>query len=66
MEGSSLQVEVMQTVPELVVRERMSQGEEVKCTKEKKVKGWSTEEMKDKADIRLETRHRRNEKNGEV
>ena len=41
MEGSSLQVEVMQKVPELVVHERMSQGEEVKCTKEKKkVKGW--------------------------
>ena len=50
MEGSSLQVEVMQQVPELVVNERMSQGEKVK------VKGWSPQEMKDKAN-----RHRRNE-----
>ena len=48
MEGSSLQVEIMQKVLALVVHERMSQGEEVKCTKEKKVEGWSTEEMKDK------------------
>ena len=33
----------------------MSQGEKVKCTKEKKeVKGWSTEEMKHKANSRLE------------
>ena len=39
-----------QKVPELVVHERMSHGEEVKCTKEKKeVEGSSTEEMKDKA-----------------
>ena len=55
MEGSSLQVEVMQKVPELVVHARMSKGEQVKCTKEKKeVKGWSTEEIKDKANSRFE------------
>ena len=49
-----MQVKVMQKVPELVVHERMSQGEKAKCTKEKKtVKGWSTEEMKDKANSRL-------------
>ena len=36
MEGSSLQAEVMQKVPELVVHERMSQGKGVKCTEEKK------------------------------
>ena len=50
MEGSSLQAEVMQKVLELVVHERMSQGERVRGTKEKKkVKGCSAEEMKDKA-----------------
>ena len=53
MEGSSWQVEVMQNVSELVVHERMFQGE--KLTKEqKKVKGWSVEEMKEKANSRLE------------
>ena len=36
MEGSTLQVEVMQKAPELVVHERMTEGEEVKCTKEKR------------------------------
>ena len=47
MERCSLQAEVMQKASELVVHERMSQGKGVKCTKEKKkVKGWSTEEMK--------------------
>ena len=55
MEGSSLQVEVMRKVQELVVHERMSQGEKAKCAKEKKkVKGWSTEEMKNKANSLLE------------
>ena len=55
MEGSSLQAEVMQNVPELVVHKRMSQGFEVKCTKEKKkVKGRSAGEMKDKANSLLE------------
>ena len=40
----------MHKVPELVVHERMSNGEKVKCKNErKKVKVWSTEEMKDKA-----------------
>ena len=39
-------VEVMQNVPEFVVHERMTKGEEVKCTEEKKkVEGWSVEEM---------------------
>ena len=52
--GSTLQAEVTQRVPELVVHERMSQGEKVKGAKEKKVKGWSTEEMKDKANSFLE------------
>ena len=55
MEGSSVQVEVMHMVPEFVVHERMSQGEDGKYTREKKtVKGWSTEEMKDKANSLLE------------
>ena len=64
MEGSSLQADVMQMVPVFVVHERKSQSEEVKCTEEKKkvVKGWSTEEMKDKANSLLEE----DEKNGEV
>ena len=49
MEGTSLQAEGMHKVPELVVRERMSQVEEVKGTKEKKkVKGWSSKEMNDR------------------
>ena len=46
MEGNSLQAEVTQKVSELVVHEHMSQGKKVKCTREKKVKGWPTEEMK--------------------
>ena len=55
MEGGSLQAEVMQKVLELVVHERMSQGKEVRGTKEKKkVKGSSTEEMKDKPSSSLE------------
>ena len=48
MKGNSLQLEVMQKAPELVVHERMSQGKGVKCIKEKKrVTGWSSEEMKE-------------------
>ena len=48
MEGTSLKAEGMHEVPELVVRERMSQVEEVKGTKQKKkVKGWSSKEMND-------------------
>ena len=59
MEGSSLEVEVMHKVLELVVRERMSQSEEVRGTKErKKVKGWSVEEMQDKPNsLSSEGRH---------
>ena len=46
-EEGSLQLNVMQKAPELVVHERMSPGKGVKCLKEKKkVKGWSTEEAK--------------------
>ena len=48
IEGSSLKLEIMQKVPELVVHERMSQGKGVKGRKEKKiVQGWSIEEMKE-------------------
>ena len=49
MEGNSSKADVMQKISELVVHERLSQGEKARGTKEeKKVKGWSTEEMKDK------------------
>ena len=52
MEGSSLQLEVLRKVPELVVKERMSQGIGVKGFKEKKkVTGWSMEEMEEKPNI---------------
>ena len=45
-----MQAEVLQKVLERVVHERMSQGKKVKGTHEKKkVKGWSTEEMKNKS-----------------
>ena len=55
MEGSSLKVDVMQKVPELVVNKRMSQGEKRKDTKgKKKVPGWSIEEMKERPDIAVE------------
>ena len=47
------ELQVMQKAPEPAVHERMTKGEEVKCTKEKK-KGRSTEEMKVKANILLE------------
>ena len=53
LERSSLQVDVVKKAPELVVHERMSQGAKGKCTM-KKVEGWSTEEMKDKANSLLE------------
>ena len=54
MEGS-LQAEVMQKVLELVVHERMLQGEKAGGTRgKKKVKGWSTEEMKDNPSSSLE------------
>ena len=46
MEGGSLQAEVVQKVPELVVHERMLQGEKAGGTRERmKVQGCSTEEM---------------------
>ena len=49
MAGSTKQAEVMPKVPELVVHDRMSQGEEMRGTKaKKKVIGWSAEEMRDK------------------
>ena len=49
MEGTSLKAETMPKVPELVVRERMTQGDEVRGTNEKKkVKGWSAEEINGK------------------
>ena len=52
MEGSSVKLDVIQKVPELVVKKRMSQGEKVKDTKDKKkVPGWSVEEMKERPDI---------------
>ena len=55
MEGNSLRVGVAKKVPEFVVHERMSQGKEVRGTNDKKqVKGWSTEEMKDKPNSLLE------------
>ena len=56
----------MQKVTELVVHEHMSQGDEVECTKEKnKGKGWSIEEMKDKANSLVEV-DTENEKKGKV
>ena len=55
MDGSSLKLDVMQKVPELVVNKRMSQGEKEKDTKEKKkVPGWSIEEMKERPDMAME------------
>ena len=49
MEGSSLQVDAMQRVQELVVSERMLQGKRVKSLKEKKkIPRWSIEKMKEK------------------
>ena len=66
MERSSLQCQVMQKVPELVLHEPMSQGEKSKCAKEKKkVKGRSTEEMKSKANSLVEE-DTEETKNGEV
>ena len=54
-EGSSSKLDDMQKVHELVVNERMSQGERVKSPKEeKKVPGWSIEEMKEKSIIAVE------------
>ena len=51
MEGSSLKLDAMQKVLELVVNERMSQGERVRNSNEKKkVPGWSIEENEGKED----------------
>ena len=55
MERSSLQAELLQKALEVLVHERMSQGEGLQVEKEKKkVKGWSTEEMKEKPSSSLE------------
>ena len=55
MEGSSLKLDVVQKVSELVVNERMPQGERVKDPKEKKkTPGWSIEEMKERPNIVVE------------
>ena len=55
IEGSSLKADVMQKVLESAVHERMGQGNKVTGAKgNKKVKGWSTEEVKDKQNISLE------------
>ena len=57
MEGSSLQLEVVRKVPELVVHERMSQGKGVKGFKKKRGKyqdGLWKREMKERPNIALE------------
>ena len=52
MEGSSLKSGVMQKVPELVVKKRMSQGKNGKDTKAKKnLPGRYIEEMKERPNI---------------
>ena len=48
MEGSSLQAEGMQKILELVVHERMFQDKKGERVRRTEVKGWSTEEMKNK------------------
>ena len=45
MEGSPVQLEVMQNAPKILMHERMSQGIGVKGREKKKVSGWSMEEM---------------------
>ena len=55
MEGSSLELDAMQKVLELVVNERMSQGKRVTSPKgKKKVPGWSIEQIKEKPNIAVE------------
>ena len=55
MEGSTLQLDVMQKAPEVVLHERMSQGKGAKGIQEKKkVIGWSTEEVREKPNMSLE------------
>ena len=52
IEGSSLKMDAMQKVLELVVIECMLQGKRVKSSKEKKkVPGWSIEEMKERTNF---------------
>ena len=61
-----MQLEVMQNVPELLVRERMSLGTGVKGFKEKKkVSRWFMEETKEKLNIAVEE-DTEELKNGEV
>ena len=55
MEGSPVQLEVMQIVPELFVHERMSQGTGVEgINRKKNVSGWCMEEMKEKLSIAVD------------
>ena len=44
MEGSSLQAEVVQKAPELVVHERMSRGENVRVQKKRRM--WRGGQLK--------------------
>ena len=54
-ERSAPKLEAMQKAPELVVHKRMAQGEEVTGAKvERRVVGWSTEDMKDQASCHSE------------
>ena len=54
VDGGSLQAEVTQKVLELVAHEHMSQDKTVQGSEEKKkVKGWPTEEMKNKTSSSL-------------
>ena len=60
MEQSSLKLYVKQKVLEMVVNERMSQGERVKNPKEKKkAPGWSIEETKERTNIAEEEDRKR-------
>ena len=50
-----MKLDVIRKRTELVVTERMSQGEKVKNpTEKKKVPGWSIEEMKERPDMAVE------------
>ena len=65
MEGSSLKSDLIQKVSELVVNERMSQGERLKNPKvNKKVSEWSIQEMKERTNFAEEedTEERNREK----
>ena len=66
MERSSLKLDVVQKVPELVVNKRMSRGEKGNDTKEKKkVPGWPIEETKERPNIAVKE-DTEEMKNGEV